>query len=595
MKRSFKLSFIYPHIKYICNGTTYIICSTILYYNFLERMWSLPKAFVAFMFTISFNVFFFNLTYFIKKDTLGFLLRFLYIFLFSFLLILSVIGKSNWQEIPKLSMIYDVIFNNLGTLENYINFQKIILYFIGMIFILTTIKFLINNQLFRLNSKSHFILLIIFTCSYLFVEWRNIVSSNTSSRELLAEDPIIGPFVKKKNYGINLSNKYISDKTIFTSWVLSIDAPDIVVINFDALRSDVFGKYIGRYQVTPTFDSLLSCNSTFKSPYHISSSSSSFNGILSTLYGNNAEYLPINKIGIHHILGQYGYQTNFVLGGSHNRFMDLKKHYGKLDQYFETTMVDSYFSKFREDDDIGIIKYLKEIHQTDKSKKQFYYFHIMAPHIGAYRDDAPLNKVVNQAVNLSEKQKSYYLGVNKADLILKELLGYFYKYRNDVVLFISSDHGEGLGLHKFLPIIGHNQQLTYETTSIPLIILDSDKMNNLKNKYSTQIDILPTIVERCFDKFNLPENFYPGISIFSSPMKNRFTFHSFYVTKYDDFNFAIIQDSFGQVIEKYLYNPANGQEFIFNLKSDTQENDTIIDQYKVQQYRNKMLDFLNPK
>ncbi|MBK8348624.1 MAG: sulfatase-like hydrolase/transferase [Saprospiraceae bacterium] len=210
----------------------------------------------------------------------------------------------------------------------------------------------------------------------------------------------------------------------------------------------------------------------------------------------------------------------------------------------------------------------------------------MAPHIGAYRDDAPLKKVIHDAIDLSEKQKTYYLGVNKADFILKELLSYFYKCKdNNVVLFLSSDHGEGLGLHKFLPIIGHNQQLTYETTYIPLIILDPGERIYCKNKYSTQIDLLPTIVERCFDKYTPQEIIYPGSSLFKKPLNNRVTFHSFYVTKYEDFNFAIIKDSVGQAVEKYLYNPVNGEEFIFNLKRDIHENDTIIDIKKLQYYR----------
>jgi hypothetical protein len=596
MEKSLKnIRNLYQDFKYICNGTVYLICCTFLYYNFFERMWSLPKSFIAFAFTLSVNVFLYNLTFFIKKETLGFFFRYIYLVFFSFLLILSVIGKFNWHEIPRMSMIYDVIFNNFGTLENYISYQKIIFYLVIIFFMLVIFKNVITNQLFRLTGKNYFFLLLILSGSHLFVDWRNRVSSNTSSRELFAEDPIFGPFVKKKNYGVNLVNAYLPKKVNLKNWVLAKDAPDIVVINFDALRSDAFGKYIDGWPVTPTFDSLLSCNSTFKAPCHISSSSSSFNGILSTLYGNNAEYLPINKVGIHHILSFYGYQSNFILGGSHNHFMDLKKHYGKTDRYFETTIVGRFFSGIREDDDIGIIKYLKEIHHTDKSKKQFYYFHVMAPHVGAYRDDAPLKKELNEIAGLSEKQRSYYLGVNKADLILKELLVYFNKKKDNVVLYISSDHGEGLGIHNYLPIIGHNQQLTYETTKIPLIILDSYEMNYCNNKYSTQIDLLPTIVERCFDKFNLPEEFYPGNSIFASPLNNRFTFHSFYVTKYEDFNFAIIKDSLGQAVEKYLYNPVNGQEFIFDLKSDMMETDTIIDLEKLQYYRNKKFDFLNPK
>ncbi len=375
------------------NGTMYISFLTILYYTMFERMWSLPKAFMAFIFTLSLHILLYNLTYFLKKDILGFLLRYLYLFFFSLLIILSAIGKFNWQEIPKLSMVYDVILNNFGTLENYISCQKIILCSISVMIILFVFKAIINNQVFRLRGTSLFLLLLITSSSFLFVKWRNTVSSNTSSRELLAEDPIIGPFVKKKNYGINLVNTYIKENQKFENWALTKDAPDIVVINFDALRSDAFGKRIGGYAVTPTFDSLLSTNSTFEASFHLSSSSSSFNGILSTLYGNNAEYLPINKVGIHHILGQYGYQSNFILGGSHNHFMDLKKHYGKLDHYFETTLISQYFPEFREDDDKGIIKYLNDFHKVDKSKKQFYYFHIMAPHIGAYRDDAPLKKV----------------------------------------------------------------------------------------------------------------------------------------------------------------------------------------------------------
>jgi hypothetical protein len=595
MHFQFKIEYILRNLKYTFNGTTYIILSTLLYYNLFERMWSLPKSFIAFTFTVSFNVFFYNLTYLINRATLGFYIRYIYLLLFSLLLVLSSIGKSNWQEIPKMSMVYDVVFKNIYTIGNYTKYENVIIYTFAFFLILMLIKHLIKNQLFRYSNKFYYLFAFMFCSSYIFVDWRNGISSNTSSRELLAEDPILGPFVQKKNYGLNLLNSYISEKDNFKNWVLEKDAPDIVIINFDALRSDAFGKCIGDLPITPTFDSLIMYKLAFKAPYHTSSSSSSFNGILSTLYGNNAEYLPINKVGIHHILGQYGYQSNFILGGSHNHFMELKNHYGKVDQYFETTMVDKFFTGFREDDDNVIIKYLEKIHKLNQSKRHFYYFHVMAPHGGAYRNDAPMYKVINETLYLSEKEKSYYIGVNKADLILKKLLDYFYKSKTNVVLFISADHGEGLGVHKFIPIIGHNQQLTYETIQIPLIILDKNDKKTFRYKYSTQIDLLPTIVERCFSEFKLPKDKYPGNSLFSMPLKSRYTFHSFYVTKYEDFNFAIIKDSMGQAIEKYLYNPINGQEFIFNLKSDMVENDSIFDKEKINYYRHKKIDFLNPK
>lgn len=550
---------------------------------------------MAFVFTLSLHVLMYNLVFFLKKEMVGFFLRYLYLVFFGVLMILSAIGKSNWQEIPKLYMVYDVVLNNIGTLENYFSYPKIVLCSICLILILIILRVIIKNEDFKLERTSLFILFLLTVGSYHFVGWRNRISCNTSSRELLAEDPIIGPFVKKKNYGVNLSNTYIDESEMFKNWVLTKDTPNVVIINFDALRSDAFGKCINGHTISPTFDSLLRSNTTYKATSHVSSSSSPFNGILSTLYGNNTEHLPINKMGIHHILWQYGYHTNFILGGSHNHFMDLKKHYGKLDNYFETTMINQYFPEEREDDDNGIIKYLRKFQHTSKFKKQFYYFHIMAPHIGAYRANAPLFKVIDKAVELTEKEKSYFQGVNKADEILRELLNYFYKEENNIVLFISSDHGEGLGYHKFLPIIGHNQQLTNETTCIPLIILDSGKRKYFEHKYSTQIDLVPTIIERCFDQHNLPETYYPGISLFKKPMESRFSYHSFYVTKYQDFNFAIIKDSSGHAVEKYLYNPENGQEYIFRLNSNNQENDTIMDQGKLLSYRKLKFEFLNLK
>jgi len=184
--------------------------------------------------------------------------------------------------------------------------------------------------------------------------------------------------------------------------------------------------------------------------------------------------------------------------------------------------------------------------------------------------------------------------LNKADLILKHLLKYFTtKSVNETVIYLSADHGEGLVYHKYLPLFGHLNLLTYETINIPLIILDSNPIKVIRDKYSTKNDLLPTIVDRCFFKYKLPDETYSGRSLYSEPDSLRYTFHSLYINKYQDFYFAIIKDSLGVAVEKYLYDPAKRQDFIFSLGDDKFESDTIVDKNRLMYYRHKKSEYLN--
>lgn len=567
-------------------GIVFIITMCILYYSFIESFWRLPKTLMALIFTISVNV----LIYLILSLSKFYLLRFSFLLFFTIMTTISAIGKYYWQEIPKIEMIYDVVLKNFATINNYYNWEKILIFVILLVALLLYKISITKTENNRTFAKVK-LLLVIIIGSYSFVGWRNKISSNTSSRELLAEDPIIGPFVEKKNYGVNLSSTLIENDNFYSEWNLRPGSPNIVIVNFDALRGDVFGRYIGKNAITPTFDSLINDQNVQKMPYHISSSSSSFNGILSTLYGNNVEYLPANKIGIHHILKHHGYQTNFVLGGTHEHFMSLKKQYGNVDYYFETTMVDEFGLKGKEDDDNSIIEYLYSRKNIVSDRPQFYYFHIMAPHLGAYSFDAPLFEKINNDASLTIKEKSYFIGLNKADKVLQQLLNYFNIVSNNTVIYISADHGEGLGYHKYLPTIGHIQQLTYESTNIPLIILDNDKSFQVCQKSTTQIDLVPSIVERCFNDSKLPDKFYSGLSIYKDPLNLRYTYHSLYMAKYADFHFAILKDSLGHYVEKYLYDPNTSKEYIFDLRKSRLENDTILNGNR-EFYRNLKRNYL---
>ncbi|MFN8339055.1 MAG: hypothetical protein U0T36_08540 [Saprospiraceae bacterium] len=82
------------------------------------------------------------------------------------------------------------------------------------------------------------------------------------------------------------------------------------------------------------------------------------------------------------------------------------------------------------------------------------------PHLGAYSFDAPLFEKINNDASLTIKEKSYFIGLNKADKVLQQLLNYFNIVSNNTVIYISAGRlEEGLGYHKYLPTIGHIQQV----------------------------------------------------------------------------------------------------------------------------------------
>jgi len=106
-------------LKVILEGSIYICLVLIIYFSIVERFWHYPNSMMALLFAISYNILVYNTLRFIKINTLKNVLRFLYLLSFSVLLVISYIGKINWLEIPKMSMIYDVFFKNTAMVSSF--------------------------------------------------------------------------------------------------------------------------------------------------------------------------------------------------------------------------------------------------------------------------------------------------------------------------------------------------------------------------------------------------------------------------------------------------------------------------------------------
>ncbi len=511
----------------------------------------------------------------------------LYLCFLTICFLISSTGKFYWREIPTVNLIFDTVLQDFSLLnKSPFPWQMIgcIVFLILSLIIFVNFRLQKNNQITIPNTILYVISLFILI-NYSLLYYKNITHNKWAYRDIIGEDPVLGIFKNARNNPNNYVNA-ISLDTNYNKLILKPDAPNVIIIICDALRNDHLSMNGYNRPTSPFLDSIVqnSCNS-YISPFHTSSCTSTFCGVISTLYGVNYELLKSSNLGIHDLLHSKGYKSSFILCGSHRSYYNLTDYYGKhIDNYFESKDIKSIDSSIPSSSDRTLIAYLNSPKfNYNISEKQFMYFHVMAPHEISYKEN--IVYAVSKENKNQDRINDYDNGVIQADNILREI---YYNLKNkgileNAVLIITSDHGQALNQTKEFEHFGHGFWPIGETINIPLIIIDSQ--NSYSKNYSTKIDLYPTITERCFVNPAIINSHLMGVSLLQNAPLLRRTFHLGELRNYGEPSVAIIEATDGIPLFKYLYNPTNKKSYIYDLKISKNEktlinNDSLLDHFK---------------
>ncbi len=230
---------------------------------------------------------------------------------------------------------------------------------------------------------------------------------------------------------------------------------------------------------------------------------------------------------LHNVLRDRGYNINFVLSGSHSQDNPLPKFYGPIFDFAH--YIDGDMSGHGTDDR-AVVDYLKAMPAAD-GKPNFFFIWLMSSHdarvpfLPSPPRFEPTPSFAPSSVYLDEGRHTYPPdvrqevvnlyddGVVQTDIIIEQVFSVLKDkgYLSDSVVFITGDHGEGLGERG---LYAHGRYLYGEFTRIPLLIYDPSATTYQNLSFANQTDIAPTVL----DLLGLPEpQSWEGRSLVAGP------------------------------------------------------------------------------
>jgi glucan phosphoethanolaminetransferase (alkaline phosphatase superfamily) len=319
---------------------------------------------------------------------------------------------------------------------------------------------------------------------------------------------------------------------------------NVVLIFADSLRADHMGVYGYSRDTTPFLSSLFNRGLLFKVDMALSTCSETYCGIGSTLASRPFHELSDKSFKLHTLLMDLGYRINFIVSGDHRWWKYVYAFYGKDIHFFYDFVTDNQYSV---NDDRKVIAGLQRI-APFAGQPNFFYFFLMSTHVlgtqypeyqryipaqfdgiesywnevgGTRRvaDKLKSGQIIGQS-NLTILSNHYDNGVLQADAIMATIFRELEDkgYLKDSLVVILGDHGDGLGEHNHF---GHTRYLYQEDLRIPLLIYDHDIFLYQNQRYGTQIDVAPTVI----DRLGLPvPSSWRGKSLLRAP-EERITLH----------------------------------------------------------------------
>lgn len=492
------------------------------------------------------------------------------------------VGLITWGSPINIYLIlsfYDELEDLINSLTN-INYHQLTLYFIVITSILFFKNYLLSKKIIssikgfklrKINSKKNLLFLLILAIYPMLVE-----TSPRLKFELKKIDPYVSfvfnefiPQNEKKLFSGVVNKEAKEEYQVFDDF----KKKNVILIIVDALRSDKINNDKYSRKLTPFLDSLTKLDNVLDVKNFYSTSSSSFQGISSTLSSSYKIFL--NNFFLHDLLKKQGYHINFLLSGDHTNWYSLKDFYGNNIDYFK----DGYLAKksnFIENasNDKFIIEELNQISEYNNEPK-FFYLHMMSTHESSvleekYKIYIPNNyNVFDTDIPVKSLTNDYDNRVIQLDSYLKEIIQILEnkKYLENSILVITSDHGQSLG-EKGLHF--HTNSTYLNEISIPLIIFSSGIENikkEIKHEISNQLDVSPTIIDML--GIEIP-NVWEGSSILKP--------------RADDFLFIQEREFFSCIwlhngqSHQYIFNDNTKKEEVYNIDLDIKLKNNILNE-----------------
>ena len=282
------------------------------------------------------------------------------------------------------------------------------------------------------------------------------------------------------------------------------DAPNIILIVGDALRSDAFSFMGNPRRTSPSLDALVERGHlVWAGPMH-SICAESFCGLMGLAKSRSIHRLTSPALSLTDVLRAHGYAIKFLLGGDHTNFYGLAEAFGEADLYRDGSTAAEYMN-----DDELVVRYTNELDRFS-GRPVFIQYHLMSTHgLGArsarYRVFEPALNYYNQIALRSAHPASrdaaarnfYDNGVLQFDSIVQRVLHLLEAkgYLDSAVVIITGDHGEHLGEQG---LFGHANSVFESALRVPGVVLSFPGKSDVGLVASTPgrasiIDIAPTV------------------------------------------------------------------------------------------------------
>lgn len=357
---------------------------------------------------------------------------------------------------------------------------------------------------------------------------------------------------------------------------------NVVLIIADSMRADHMKVYGYDRQTTPFLTSMLTEKKLMKIKMALATCPETSAGVLSILSSRTFRSLSEYNFKINELLRDQGYKIYYIHSGDQTYYQRVKYFFGQdIDIFFDG----NNSAKYSINDDRVIFEGLDRVPDYD-GKPAFFYFHIMSTHaVGVRHEEYERYKPAKINVDPKKFMKGEYApyrdvlinryddGILQADSEIKEIFSILERkgYLPEGMVFILSDHGEGLGEHEHY---GHDYYLFQEDISIPMLIYDSELPTYANMEFASQIDVAPTII----DRLGLPiPSSWEGKSLLNKNIKE-FSFHQ---TRWGPpFIFTVIYRNGGKIY-KYIRWPKKStsnqsREELYELSSDPSELKNLI-------------------
>ena len=367
---------------------------------------------------------------------------------------------------------------------------------------------------------------------------------------------------------------------------------NIILIVVDTLRADHLPCYGYVEDTAPAICSIASEGVLFENAFSQASHSTlSFESMLTSKYGYAAS---VGFITLPEILGLYNYSTAAFVANGH---LGAEKYVKLFNNYTEFIDIKKWEAEGKANDinnyaynssvvTLEVLEWLRE----HKSEKTFVYINYMDVH-------------TPRIVSDSESPASYQDAIKAADSSISRLVKGLESegFLNNVILIITSDHGEELGDHGRY---GHAHSLYEEQLHVPLILkYPNSKPVRVKSNVRL-LDLMPTLLEMV--NITQPVDI-EGISLLPlvSGAEDNLNLPIYSMADHEKLRVSLRNNNtkyiitFSQNLTEYLH-AINGinlslsleSEEIYNLELDPKEKNNLTGTQETKAYREEALVWL---